>query len=319
MSLITRKVSSFSAVLDELLGKAVEPVEGQEVVPYGSAFFLSRLRVGRIRVIGRLVEAGGSSWFGSRLRQSADCRGCARQLSCKYIPTRLLFISSSYGPAFLTWAFQRGPIQNSKIFQPLEETKPKQARSWEEEVYVDWKWLNFLDNGQIIRKDLLPAGRDGTFPLPVVSGPTICSVAARQGAPNINGIPDAMMSPTESSGADGTLPVFFVNRPIRSSLEAAMSPTSSLLADPKATQVPPPVPPISPPVIDESLTRTTPENLEAGEVPARVCPTSPVVDFVEFLLGNNVDYICAGCNTQRCRVPVSVFDSTEWGKIWVET
>ncbi|KAB1216644.1 hypothetical protein CJ030_MR4G015721 [Morella rubra] len=66
-----------------------------------------------------------------------------------------------------------------------------------------------------------------------------------------NGIPDAM-SPAESPGATGTLLVFGVNRPIRSSLEAGRGPprtdeTSAAL----------------------SPTRRTPEDPEAGEVPAR--------------------------------------------------
>ncbi|KAB1227770.1 hypothetical protein CJ030_MR1G028917 [Morella rubra] len=133
--------------------------------------------------------------------------------------------------------------------------------------------------------------------VPNSSGPTMCSVAAGQGAPSINGIPDAMMSATESPGVDGTLPVSVVNRPIRSSLEAGQGP---LRIDETSTALSP--------------TRRTPEDPEAGEVPARGPPTSPDVDFIEFLLGNNVDYICGGCNTQRCRVP----ESTKWEKIWVE-
>ncbi|KAB1227771.1 hypothetical protein CJ030_MR1G028918 [Morella rubra] len=83
------------------------------------------------------------------------------------------------------------------------------------------------------------------------SGRIMCSIAAGQGAPNINGIPNAMMSASESPGVDGTLPVSVVNRPIRSSLEAG---------------------------------RRTPEDPEAGEVPARGPPTSPNVDFIEFLM-----------------------------------
>ncbi|KAB1216648.1 hypothetical protein CJ030_MR4G015725 [Morella rubra] len=46
---------------------------------------------------------------------------------------------------------------------------------------------------------------------------------SRKGPPSTNGIPDAM-SPAESPGATGTLLVFGVNRPIRSSLEAGRGP-----------------------------------------------------------------------------------------------
>lgn len=72
MSLIERRIWLLSAVLGKLLGEAME---GQQVVPYGSAFFWGGSRVGRIRVVGGFAEGnGGSGWFDSRLGRLADLR-----------------------------------------------------------------------------------------------------------------------------------------------------------------------------------------------------------------------------------------------------
>ncbi|KAB1227769.1 hypothetical protein CJ030_MR1G028916 [Morella rubra] len=114
---------------------------------------------------------------------------------------------------------------------------------------------------------------------------------------------DAMMSPTESPGADGTLPVSVVNRPIRSSLEAGQDP----------------------PRIDEtstalSPTRRTPEDPEAGEVLARDPPTSTDVELLRIerieIVPNSdasIDAVIAAPTLSLTVWPNNVF-SSRWAR-----